>query len=54
MDLLRNVPSKEKESILDAVEKIDKARFDLSLPRTEVEYLFNIWNTYVQPSTPQK
>jgi hypothetical protein len=54
MDLLRNVPKEDKNQILDAVEKIDKARFDLRLPRTEVEYLFDIWNTYVQPSSPQK
>ena len=53
MDLLRNVPKKEHQEILEAVDLIDKARLTLTIPQKEFEYLFTIWNTYVQPSNPQ-
>jgi hypothetical protein len=53
MDILRNVPKEERKKIVLAVKKVDKHKFSLSLPRTEIEYLFEIWNTYVQPSNKQ-
>jgi hypothetical protein len=53
MDRLVNVPKEEKQAILEAIEKVDKARLTLTIPQKEFEYLFTIWNTYVQPSNPQ-
>lgn len=52
-DLLRNIPQEERQKIVLATQKVDKHKFSMALPRAEIEYLFEMWNTYVQPSNPQ-
>ena len=53
IDILRRVPKEERKKIVEAVENIDKNSHKTTEIRKDIEYLFEIWNEYVQPSNPQ-
>lgn len=50
MDILRNVPKDERQRIIESVVNIDQNLHRSAAIKKDIEYLFEIWNEYVQPS----
>jgi hypothetical protein len=52
-NILRNIPKEERQKVCESVINIGKNIYNTSLIAEDIEYLFELWNEYVQPSNKQ-
>ncbi len=53
MNLLLNIPKEERANIVQSIKRIDQYRHKTGATDKDIIYLFDLWNTYVQPHNQQ-